>query len=42
VSGQNIGSLWLFIIAPIFGAILAYFIHNYVFGREYHHHEHHV
>ncbi len=39
VSGQNIGALPLFIIAPIFGAILAYFIHVFVFGREYHHHE---
>ncbi|MBP9765789.1 MAG: aquaporin [Candidatus Pacebacteria bacterium] len=39
VSGQNIGSLPLFIIAPIFGAVLAYFIHIFVFGREHHHHE---
>jgi aquaporin Z len=39
VSGQNIGSLWLFIIAPIFGAVLAYFIHVFVFGREHIHHE---
>ena len=36
VSGQHLSSLGLFIIAPIFGAVLAYFIHNYVFGREYH------
>lgn len=39
ISGQHMGSLGLFIVAPIFGAVLAYFIHNYVFGREYHHHE---
>jgi aquaporin Z len=39
VSGQNMGSLGLFILAPVFGAVLAYFIHVYVFGREYHHHE---
>lgn len=39
ISGQHMSSLGLFIIAPIFGAVLAYFIHNYVFGREYHHHE---
>lgn len=35
VSGQNLDSLGLFIIAPIFGAVLAYFIHVFVFGREY-------
>ncbi len=35
VSGQNLDSLGLFIIAPIFGAVLAYFIHIFVFGREY-------
>lgn len=39
VSGQHIGSLPLFIIAPIFGAVLAYFIHVFVFGREHIHHE---
>ena len=39
VSGQNLGSLPLFIIAPIFGAVLAYFIHVFVFGREHAHHE---
>ena len=39
VSGQNIGSLPLFIFAPIFGAVLAYFIHVFVFGREHTHHE---
>lgn len=38
VSGQHLSSLGLFIIAPIFGGILAYFIHIFVFGREYHHH----
>ncbi len=38
ISGQHLDSLGLFIIAPIFGAILAYFIHNFVFGREYHRH----
>lgn len=39
VSGQNMGSLPLFIIAPIFGAVLAYFIHVFVFGREHIHHD---
>lgn len=39
VSGQNLDSLGLFIIAPIFGAVLAYFIHNFVFGREYRRHQ---
>lgn len=41
VSGQHLSSLGLFILAPIFGAVLAYFIHNFVFGREYHHHLEH-
>jgi len=40
VSGQHLSSLGLFIIAPLFGAVMAYFIHIFVFGREYHHHEH--
>lgn len=39
VSGQNIDSLGLFILAPILGAVFAYFIHNFIFGRIYHHHE---
>jgi len=38
VSGQNLNQLGIFIIAPIFGAVLAYFIHIYVFGREHHMH----
>ena len=38
ISHQNINQLWLFIVAPILGAVLAYFIHNYVFGREHHTH----
>ncbi|MFO0743647.1 MAG: aquaporin [Candidatus Paceibacterota bacterium] len=39
VSGQHLSSLGLFIIAPIVGAVIAYFIHVFVFGREHHHHE---
>jgi len=38
VSNQNINQLWLFIVAPLLGAVLAYFIHIYVFGREHHTH----
>lgn len=34
VSGQNLDQLGLFIIAPIFGAVLAYFVHIFVFGRD--------
>ncbi|MEI6352655.1 MAG: aquaporin [Candidatus Nomurabacteria bacterium] len=37
VSGQHISSLGLFIIAPIVGAVIAYFIHVFVLGREHHH-----
>lgn len=39
VSGQHMSSLGLFILAPIVGAVIAYFIHVFVFGREHHHHE---
>lgn len=39
VSGQHTSSLGLFIIAPIVGAVISYFIHVFVFGREHHHHE---
>ncbi|MEN9338589.1 MAG: hypothetical protein RI945_314 [Candidatus Parcubacteria bacterium] len=39
VSGQHLDSLGLFILAPLVGAVLAYFVHVFVFGREYHHHE---
>lgn len=39
VSGNNIDQLLIFIIAPIFGAVLAYFIHIFVFGREHHSHK---
>ena len=35
VSGQHLSSLGLFILAPIVGAVLAYFIHNFVLGRDY-------
>ncbi|MDD3940088.1 MAG: aquaporin [Candidatus Pacebacteria bacterium] len=34
VSGQNLDQLGLFIIAPILGAVLAYFVHIFVFGRD--------
>lgn len=34
VSGQNLDQLGLFIIAPIVGAVLAYFVHIFVFGRD--------
>ncbi len=37
VSGQNLDSLGIFIIAPILGAILAYFIYNFVLGPGYSH-----
>ena len=39
ISGQHLNSLGLFILAPIVGAMLAYFVHIFVFGREHHHHE---
>ncbi len=35
VSGQHLSSLGLFILAPIVGAVLAYFIHIFVLGRDY-------
>jgi len=38
VSHQNIAELGLFIIAPILGAVLAYFLHVFVLGREHHMH----
>ncbi len=34
VSGQNLDQLGLFILAPILGAVLAYFVHIFVFGRD--------
>jgi len=38
VSHQNIAELGLFIVAPILGAVLAYFLHVFVLGREHHMH----
>lgn len=35
VSGQHLSSLGLFILAPIVGAVLAYFIHIFVLGRDH-------
>lgn len=34
VSGQNLDQLGLFILAPVLGAVLAYFVHIFVFGRD--------
>ncbi|MEA4910697.1 Aquaporin Z 2 [bioreactor metagenome] len=34
VSGQNLDQLGLFILSPILGAVLAYFVHIFVFGRD--------
>ena len=39
ISRQNFNILWVFIIIPIIGAILAYIIHVFILGREHHHHE---